>query len=173
MKIENCELDLSVPPTTTSFRLPLVRLVAEPAANWRRHRLASSIARHVAALRGCDAGGLRDEAQAVCRRAWLQEPLLDLLPQAFALVVESIRRTTGLTLHREQLLGGIALFSGGIAEMQTGEGKTLAALLPAYLHALSGHGCHVVTVNDYLARRCRSGNERPRTAGPLRRLRCS
>ena len=140
-------------PPTTSYRLPLARLVADRAATWRRHRLASSIARHAAALRLGDAQDLLDKAHALCRRAWLQEPLLRLMPQAFALVVESIRRTTGLTMHREQLLGGIALFSGSIAEMQTGEGKTLTALLPAYLHALAGQGCHVVTVNDYLAQR--------------------
>ncbi len=140
-----------MPPTTTSFRLP--RLLASPAANWRRQRLASSIVDHAMAFRAGDANGLLEASHSLCRRAWLQEPLLRLLPPAFALVAESIRRTTGLTLHREQLLGGIALFSGSIAEMQTGEGKTLTALLPAFLHALAGQGAHVVTVNDYLAQR--------------------
>ena len=128
-------------------------MIAVPAASWRRRRLAAAIARHAAALCNCDAAGLLAESHNLRRRAWLRKPLVRLLPLAYALVLESVRRTTGLMLHREQLLGGIALFSGGVAEMQTGEGKTLTALLPAYLHALAGHGCHVVTVNDYLAER--------------------
>jgi preprotein translocase subunit SecA len=131
----------------------LVRRIAAPTASWRRGRLAAAIARHAEELRTRDAAGLLGESHDLRRRAWLQEPLIRLLPRAYALVLESVRRATGLALHREQLLGGIVLFSGGVAEMQTGEGKTLTALLPAYLHALAGHGCHVVTVNDYLARR--------------------
>jgi preprotein translocase subunit SecA len=131
---------------------PFQRVVG-PAASWRRRRLAAAIARQTKALCQCDAADLLDKSNELWRRAWLQEPLIRLLPSAFALVSESIQRTTGLTLHREQLWGGIALFVGGIAEMQTGEGKTVTALLPAFLHALAGHGCHVVTVNDYLAQR--------------------
>ena len=80
--------------------------------------------------------------------------LLDtLLPEAFALVREAARRTLGQRHYDVQLLGGIALHRGNIAEMRTGEGKTLVATLPAYLNALEGKGVHVVTVNDYLARR--------------------
>ncbi len=76
-----------------------------------------------------------------------------LLVPAFAAVRESARRTLGQRHYDVQLLGGIALHRGGVAEMRTGEGKTLVCTLPAYLNALSGRGVHVVTVNDYLARR--------------------
>lgn len=81
------------------------------------------------------------------------ESLDDLLPEAFALVREASKRTLGQRHFDVQLLGGIALHKGGIAEMRTGEGKTLVATLPVYLNALSGKGVHVVTVNDYLSRR--------------------
>jgi|UniRef100_A0A7C5EQR8 preprotein translocase subunit SecA len=81
------------------------------------------------------------------------EPLDDLLPEAFAVVREASRRVLGLRPFDVQLLGGIVLHEGKIAEMKTGEGKTLVAVLPAYLNALTGEGVHIVTVNDYLARR--------------------
>jgi preprotein translocase subunit SecA len=81
------------------------------------------------------------------------ESLDDLLPEAFALVREASKRTIGLRHFDVQLLGGIVLHRGQIAEMKTGEGKTLVATLPLYLNALEGKGCHLVTVNDYLARR--------------------
>jgi len=81
------------------------------------------------------------------------ESLDDILPEAFAAVREASVRTTGLRHFDVQLLGGIILHQGRIAEMKTGEGKTLAATLPIYLNALAGKGSHVVTVNDYLAKR--------------------
>lgn len=81
------------------------------------------------------------------------ETLDDLLPEAFATVREAGRRVLGLRHFDVQLLGGIILHSGQIAEMKTGEGKTLVATLPAYLNALTGKGVHIITVNDYLARR--------------------
>ena len=81
------------------------------------------------------------------------ETLDDLLPEAFALVRETAVRTLGLRHYDVQLVGGIALHRGNIAEMKTGEGKTLMSTLPAYLNALSGKGVHIVTVNDYLAQR--------------------
>jgi len=81
------------------------------------------------------------------------EALDDLLPEAFAAVREAGRRTLGLRHFDEQLLGGLALHEGKIAEMRTGEGKTLVATLPAYTNALTGDSVHVVTVNDYLAAR--------------------
>ncbi len=81
------------------------------------------------------------------------ETLDDLLPEAFAVVREAARRTIGLRHFDVQLLGGAVLHQGKIAEMRTGEGKTLVATLPIYLNALAGHGVHLVTVNDYLARR--------------------
>ena len=81
------------------------------------------------------------------------ESLNDLLPEAFAVTREASRRVLGMRHFDVQLLGGIALHNGKIAEMRTGEGKTLMSTLPVYLNALSGKGVHVVTVNDYLARR--------------------
>jgi preprotein translocase subunit SecA len=81
------------------------------------------------------------------------ESLDDLLPEAFAVVREAGQRSLGMRHFDVQLIGGITLHEGQIAEMRTGEGKTLVATLPAYLNALSGLGVHVVTVNDYLARR--------------------
>ncbi len=81
------------------------------------------------------------------------ETLDDILPEAFAVVREASVRTLGLRHFREQLIGGVVLHQGRIAEMKTGEGKTLVATLPAYLNALSGKGVHIVTVNDYLAKR--------------------
>src|ERR1700761_117113 len=76
-----------------------------------------------------------------------------VLPEAFAVVREASRRVLGLRHYDVQLIGGMVLHSGKIAEMRTGEGKTLVATLPVYLNALEGKGVHVVTVNDYLARR--------------------
>ena len=81
------------------------------------------------------------------------ETLDDILPEAFAVVREAAVRTVGMKHYRVQLIGGIILHQGRIAEMKTGEGKTLVSTLPAYLNALEGKGVHVVTVNDYLAKR--------------------
>src|SRR5581483_6748582 len=77
----------------------------------------------------------------------------DLLPEAFATVREAAKRTLGQRHFDVQLIGGMVLHEGKIAEMKTGEGKTLVATLPVYLNALAGKGVHVVTVNDYLAKR--------------------
>src|SRR5882672_1789445 len=82
-----------------------------------------------------------------------RETLDEILPEAFAIVREASVRTTGMRHFDVQLIGGIALHQGKIAEMRTGEGKTLVATLPVYLNALTGKGVHLVTVNDYLARR--------------------
>ena len=81
------------------------------------------------------------------------EPLAQVMPEAFALVREAGRRTLTMRHFDVQIMGGISLFFGSIAEMQTGEGKTLTATLPLYLHALAGKGAHLATVNDYLAER--------------------
>ncbi|MCC8075146.1 MAG: DEAD/DEAH box helicase, partial [Clostridiales bacterium] len=81
------------------------------------------------------------------------ETLDELLPEAFATCREAADRVLGLRPYRVQLIGGIILHQGRIAEMKTGEGKTLVATLPAYLNALAGNGVHIVTVNDYLAKR--------------------
>ena len=79
--------------------------------------------------------------------------LEDILPEAFATVREASKRTTGLYPYDVQVLGAIVLHQGKIAEMRTGEGKTLVATLPAYLNALTGKGVHIITVNDYLSSR--------------------
>src|SRR6185503_4644469 len=81
------------------------------------------------------------------------ESLDELLPEAFAVVREAAVRTIGQRHFPVQLMGGAALHLGNIAEMKTGEGKTLTSVLPAYLNAISGNGVHLVTVNDYLAQR--------------------
>ena len=81
------------------------------------------------------------------------ETLDDLLPEAFAAIREAADRVLGMRPYPVQLIGGIVLHQGRIAEMKTGEGKTLVAILPCYLNALTGKGVHVVTVNDYLAKR--------------------
>src|SRR5205823_7832299 len=83
----------------------------------------------------------------------LQEALNEILEEAFAVVREAGRRTLNMRHFDVQLIGGMVLHKGSIAEMKTGEGKTLVATLPVYLNALSGRGVHVVTVNDYLAKR--------------------
>src|SRR6266545_2972652 len=96
---------------------------------------------------------LKDQFTAVRERAHNGESLDDLLPETFAIVREAGRRTLNMRHFDVQLIGGMVLHKGKIAEMKTGEGKTLVATLPAYLNALAGQGVHVVTVNDYLARR--------------------
>ena len=87
------------------------------------------------------------------RRLGEGETLDDLLPEAFAVAREASRRVLGMRHFDVQLMGGMVLHEGNIAEMRTGEGKTLVATLPVYLNALAGKGVHVITVNDYLARR--------------------
>ena len=96
---------------------------------------------------------LRAEADSLRERARGGESLDDLLPEAFALTREASRRTTGQRHYDVQLIGGMVLHDGAIAEMKTGEGKTLTGTLPVFLNTLAGDSVHVVTVNDYLARR--------------------
>ena len=98
-------------------------------------------------------GELRAVTETLRGRLDAGETLDDILPDAFAAVREAADRVLGKRPFRVQLLGGIILHQGRIAEMKTGEGKTLVATMPAYLNALSGKGVHIVTVNDYLARR--------------------
>ncbi|MFL5874919.1 MAG: preprotein translocase subunit SecA, partial [Solirubrobacteraceae bacterium] len=96
---------------------------------------------------------LREHADALRERARNGESLDDLLPETFALVREASRRTLGMRHFDVQLIGGMVLHEGAIAEMKTGEGKTLTATLAVVLNSLTGQGVHLVTVNDYLARR--------------------
>jgi preprotein translocase subunit SecA len=102
---------------------------------------------------GLSDAALRGKTAAFRERLANGEPLDDLLPEAFAVVREAAKRTLGQRHYDVQLVGGVVLHRGNIAEMKTGEGKTLVATLPAYLNALPGSGVHIVTVNDYLARR--------------------
>ncbi|MGR3373681.1 preprotein translocase subunit SecA [Pseudooceanicola nanhaiensis] len=96
---------------------------------------------------------IKDKTEELAKRAMGGESLDDLLPEAFANCREAAKRALGLRAFDVQLLGGIFMHQGNIAEMKTGEGKTLVATFPAYLNALTGKGVHIVTVNDYLAKR--------------------
>ena len=95
----------------------------------------------------------RDKTREFKKRLSEGETLDDLLPEAFAVVREGAKRVLGMEHYRVQIIGGVILHQGRIAEMKTGEGKTLVSTLPAYLNALEGKGVHIVTVNDYLAKR--------------------
>lgn len=106
-----------------------------------------------ATLQSEDDGTVRKRSLAIRYRAKAGEPLKVLLPEAYALVREAGRRALSMRHYDVQLIGGMSLFEGCIAEMQTGEGKTLTATLPLYLHSLVGKGAHLATVNDYLAKR--------------------
>src|SRR5438309_6717745 len=96
---------------------------------------------------------LRERADELRERARGGQSLDELLPESFALTREAAKRTLGQRHFDVQLIGGMVLHDGSIAEMKTGEGKTLTATLPAVLNSLGGAGVHIVTVNDYLARR--------------------
>src|SRR5918911_3650337 len=98
-------------------------------------------------------GELRAKTDEFRARLAKGEDLDDLLPEAFAVVREAARRVLGQRHYDVQLMGGAALHFGWVAEMKTGEGKTLVSTLPAYLNGLTGKGVHLVTVNDYLAKR--------------------
>jgi preprotein translocase subunit SecA len=115
--------------------------------------LVSEANAHEAALKALDDDALRAKTAELRQRYAEKEDLDPLLPEAFALVREAARRTLGMRHFDVQLIGGITLHQGKIAEMRTGEGKTLVATLAAYLNALTGKGVHVVTVNEYLAQR--------------------
>ncbi|HAJ73568.1 MAG TPA: preprotein translocase subunit SecA, partial [Lachnospiraceae bacterium] len=96
---------------------------------------------------------LKGKTQEFKERLSKGETLDDILPEAFATVREAAKRVLGMEHYRVQLIGGVILHQGRIAEMKTGEGKTLVSTLPAYLNALTGNGVHIITVNDYLASR--------------------
>ena len=100
-----------------------------------------------------DDASLRKRSLALRYQAMAGEKLSSLLPEGYALVREAGRRALSMRHYDVQIIGGIALFEGYVAEMQTGEGKTLTATLPLYLHSLTGKGSHLATVNDYLAKR--------------------
>src|SRR3989344_4825609 len=108
---------------------------------------------HEADFMSLDLPGLKKKTGELKEQLKNGKTLDEILPEAFALAREAAKRTLGQRHFDEQLMGGIVLHQGKIAEMKTGEGKTLAATLAAYLNALSDKGVYVVTVNDYLARR--------------------
>jgi preprotein translocase subunit SecA len=115
--------------------------------------LVEQVNRLEPALVALSDAGLRARTADFKQRVDNGEPIDDLLPEAFATVREAAKRTLGQRHYDVQLVGGVVLHRGSIAEMKTGEGKTLVATLPAYLNALTGRGVHIVTVNDYLAGR--------------------
>ncbi len=126
----------------------------------RNERLLRQYQRHVAQINGLepamqalDDAGLKAKTAEFKQRLAEGQALDSLLPEAFAVAREGSRRALGMRPYDVQLIGGMVLHDGKIAEMRTGEGKTLVATLPIYLNALTGKGVHLVTVNDYLARR--------------------
>jgi preprotein translocase subunit SecA len=116
-------------------------------------KIVDKIASHEPAISALSDDALVEQTAKFRARLAAGETLDDLLPEAFATVREAARRTLGQRHYDVQLIGGIVLHRGEIAEMRTGEGKTLVATAATYLNALEGKGVHVVTVNDYLARR--------------------
>src|SRR5262249_11263915 len=142
-----------------SFQIMLNRILTGIFGS-RNERLLRQMNKSVAKINALEAGlqALSDADLAARTPAFKErlekgEKLEQILPEAFAVVREASRRVIGLRHYDVQLIGGMVLNSGKIAEMRTGEGKTLVATLPVYLNALEGKGVHVVTVNDYLARR--------------------
>lgn len=119
----------------------------------RLRKMAEKIYVKMEALKNVSDGELRAKTDEFKMRRKDGESLDKILPDAYAVVSEAAYRTTGLRPYKVQIMGAIALHEGKIAEMQTGEGKTLVAAMPAYLNALDGRGVQVVTVNDYLAER--------------------
>ncbi|MCH7834847.1 MAG: preprotein translocase subunit SecA, partial [Proteobacteria bacterium] len=126
----------------------------------RNQRLLRQYSKVVATINALEDGvqaledtALRAKTDEFRRRFAAGETLEQLLPEAFAAAREAARRTVGMRPFDVQLIGGMVLHDGNIAEMRTGEGKTLVATLPAYLNALSGRGVHIITVNEYLAQR--------------------
>ncbi|MGN0981894.1 MAG: preprotein translocase subunit SecA [Candidatus Limivicinus sp.] len=116
-------------------------------------KIVDRIVGYKEAMTSLSDAALRNKTYEFRRRLAEGETLDELLPEAYAAVRETSRRVLGMEHFPTQLIGGVVLYQGRIAEMRTGEGKTLVATLPAYLNALTGKGVHVVTVNDYLAKR--------------------
>ncbi len=136
-----------------SFLKKMVGDTPERAAEKLRSQLVPQVNRLEDSARELNDGALGAKTDEFRRRLDDGATLDDLLPEAFAVVREAARRTLGQRHYDVQLIGGAVLHQGKIAEMKTGEGKTLVATLPAFLNAVTGDGVHIVTVNDYLARR--------------------
>ena len=116
-------------------------------------KVAEAVASHEGRISALSDDQLREQTNEFKKRFAAGESLDDLLPEAFAVVREASKRTLGQRHYDVQIMGGAAMHRGNIAEMRTGEGKTLSATLPSYLNAIAGRGVHVITVNDYLAER--------------------
>ena len=116
-------------------------------------KIANQVNKFENEISALDDLALRNKTEKFKERLVNGESLESILPEAFAVVREAAKRTLGQRHYDVQLMGGAALHKGNIAEMRTGEGKTLVSTLPAYLNALTGKGVHIVTVNDYLAER--------------------
>ena len=116
-------------------------------------KIAEVVTSHEPRISALSDEALRDQTSEFKKRFAAGESLDDLLPEAFAVVREASKRTLGQRHYDVQIMGGAAMHRGNIAEMRTGEGKTLSATLPSYLNAIAGRGVHVITVNDYLAER--------------------
>ena len=116
-------------------------------------KIAQEVNKFENEITSLDDNALRNKTNVFKERYENGESLDSILPEAFAVVREAAKRTLGQRHYDVQLMGGAALHRGNIAEMKTGEGKTLVSTLPAYLNALTGKGVHIVTVNDYLAER--------------------
>ena len=116
-------------------------------------KIAEAVTSHEPRISALSDEALRDQTSEFKKRFAAGESLDDLLPEAFAVVREASKRTLGQRHYDVQIMGGAAMHRGNIAEMRTGEGKTLSATLPSYLNAIAGRGVHVITVNDYLAER--------------------
>ncbi|MDC0430774.1 preprotein translocase subunit SecA [Candidatus Thioglobus sp.] len=140
--------------------MSIINKILSKIVGSRNERLVKELSKTVKDINDLEEGiqalsdeQLRAKTQEFKDRYESQESLDDLLTEAFAVMREASVRVLGLRHHDVQLIGGMVLHNGNIAEMGTGEGKTLVATLPAYLNALSGKGVHIVTVNDYLAER--------------------
>ena len=116
-------------------------------------KIAEVVTSHEPRISALSDDQLREQTNEFKKRFAAGESLDDLLPEAFAVVREASKRTLGQRHYDVQIMGGAAMHRGNIAEMRTGEGKTLSATLPSYLNAIAGRGVHVITVNDYLAER--------------------
>jgi preprotein translocase subunit SecA len=129
---------------------PEIKALSDDELRERTQKFREQIQKRVAEA---DIAAGTPEEQKKALRAVTDDALDEILPEAFAVVREASRRSTGMRHFDVQLIGGMVLHRGTIAEMKTGEGKTLVATLPAYLNAIAGRGVHIVTVNDYLAKR--------------------
>src|SRR6185312_3978446 len=147
-------------PSFCQSTFPMLNRALTRVFGSRNERVLRQLSRQVARINALepemqklDDVQLRAKTDEFRKRVTEGEALDKLLPEAFAAVREASKRVLGLRHYDVQLIGGMVLHMGKIAEMRTGEGKTLVATLPVYLNALEGKGVHVVTVNDYLARR--------------------